>query len=750
MDLLIGCFFISGGFKHIPMYMINNCRSYHMTRTKQVRIFYYTVRGEGFKMDYCKIRKQLSVTDNHGICKQGGAAFDDDRLPAGLSLSAMLHYMDSLSESRLDTDRLENKMVLESGDFLYRIVMREVKPYIKTIIETGCPRPYILNNLKSRVLSGQALVDCLSRKTALNCSSRAGHQLQFGSQGQVFVEKENSMFLPVNLTAFQLSPLIANTCRRVFSEKTKTNRAVAFNASHVAFICPLYTSESKNIGKTVALCRNVRTSFHPEKSISAAAEFVISEFTDNVRVDTKFMMIINQLPYWTNEDRYKRFKESLIQFKNAYGMVEAYFEEQTACKLGFFTILDSILYKKLGTFWVSAAEFQFWTKRLYPAEDMKNVLDKLGFEYVSSYFTLLTPMSKHNCSAKVTLLLNNWRNSILAVDGQIGSSVFEPIFATKTPNQEVDVPYFDPVDEFSARFQVFIPKLRVGFTWALGWNQEDCLAVNKSSLFARKEQVVRFMCPKIICRVEVDWKSLMSAKPKFEFHAMTYSGDPSLHPVVLGLIQETQGLPISCSSYCPGLSFKMLKCNVWQKLSDGDKLCSLNGQKGVVKLIEPFTNPADRNGIDLFLHPASVIKRQTMGELLMFGGAREEMIESNGIAHQIMVAETLFLEINYRSEDNLYVSDSCVIDAVMNQPTKGSNRNGAMKIGPMEIRNCFVGHGIAETAYELLIEKSDIQYQGSERRTTAFELCDADAKFLKCCYETDSADMIELNPVISR
>ncbi|KAI1293990.1 putative DNA-directed RNA polymerase [Halotydeus destructor] len=778
-DLFIGCFFINGGFKHIPLYIANNCQRYHKMKNGNIRKYFYG-DGDGFKIDYCKLSGVIQVTDNHGLSRCGSEALDDMRIPETLSLSALVEYMKRLSAEELDIDKLENKMVLESGEFLYRIVIRELKPYICELLETGKSKPHLISNLKSRVLGGQALVDCLSRKTVLNCSSRKNcHQMQFGSQGQVFVEKENSMFIPVNITSIQLAPFMTNTGRRVFSDKTKTNRAIAFNSSHMAFICPLFTSESKNIGKTVAICRNVRTSYHLDVHVEKAVRHVSESYTQPARGE--HLLVVNQVAYWTTRELFSSFQKDLKKLKNAYGQVEAYVDETQQCKIGFFSMTNSIIFKNVGGLWISPAEFRFWISQIYPGREIDYVIDSLGFSFVSSHFSLLAPMSKHNSSAKVTLLLNNWRNAILATDQEVGASIYEPIFATKIPKSEVDVPFFQPVDAYSSRFQIYIPKLRVGLTWAGGWNQEDCLAVNKHSTFSKTEAVVRFMCPKIICRIEIDRKAISRAEPSFQFYPMNYTDDPSLLPVVLGYIHESNGFPFSCTSHCPGLSFMMLKpslCRILhskprfvyhraskffplsknlgsyvlglvisklQQLSDGDKLCSINGQKGVVKLIEPFLDSV--RPIDLFLHPTSIIKRQTIGELLMFGGAQEQSVKVGDTMHNILITETLFLQINYRSEDSLYVSDSCVIDAVMNQPTKGSNRNGAMKIGPMEIRNCFVGHGLAETAYELLVEQSDIDYKDNQRRTTAFELCDADAKFLKCCYETEEIDMIELLPV---
>ncbi|KAI1298263.1 putative DNA-directed RNA polymerase [Halotydeus destructor] len=783
-DIFIGCFFINGGFKHIPLYIVNNCQRYHQTKNQTVRKYFYTGEGDGFKIDFCKASKVIQVTDNHGVSREGLEALQDVRIPKTLDLSALLQYMERICDDELDIDQLENKIVIESAEFLYRIVMREVKPYIIEVLKTGKTKPQVISILKGRVLNGQALVECLSRKTTFNCGKRTGcHQMQFGAQGQVFVEKENSMFMPVNLTSFQLSPFMTNTGRRVFSEKTKTNRAVAFNASHMAFICPLFTSESKNIGKTVALCRNVHTSFHSESKISKALAHLEKTYTAPRKLGERHLIVLNHLPHWTDSEHYELFEQNLLKMKRDYGKVEVYVDVKRQCKIGYFSMINSIIFKRVGGLWLSPAEFRFWLVRIFPCRDIESIVDSLGFDFVSSHFSILAPMSRHNSSAKVTLLLNNWRNAILATDQAIGMSVFEPVFAVKIPQPDVDIPFFKPVDEFSNRFQVYIPKIRVGLTWAGGWNQEDCLAVNSHSMFAKTESVVRYMCSKIVCRIEIDRRAISAKEPLFTFHTMDYEDDPPLLPVVLGYIHESNGFPFSCSSYCPGLSFEMERQNLWrvlhckprfkicqsskfipltknlgsyvigivmsktQHLSDGDKLCSLNGQKGVVKLIEPFIHALSGKPIDLFLHPTSVIKRQTMGELLMFDGAKQETVEVDQESHRIMVAETLFLQINYRSEDSLYVSDSCVIDAVMNQPTKGSNRNGAMKIGPMEIRNCLVGHGIAETAFELLVEQSDIDYKDHQRRTTAFELCDADAKFLKCCFETEDEDMIDLVPL---
>ncbi|KAI1284267.1 putative DNA-directed RNA polymerase [Halotydeus destructor] len=796
IDILSTLYFISGTAKQIPLYIFNNCLKLHTTgnskRALTLRQYSYSTSEDGFKIEYRD--GIIRLTDKHGRTSNNEDALkiilDSNTWLKSDSSLALKEYYDRKASEVFDIDHLKNKLILESGEVLYRIAKSELLPLLKDMIFQDQNITNRLASLDKRLLSGQAFTDSFSKKTVFECSAAKrdfrGVPKQFGENGEVYLDKENSVFQAVNVSAYPLIPFLSSMARRVLSEKTRSNRALAFNISHVGYLCPLMTSESKNIGRTVALCRDLQTSFHTQKKIQVVLDTIQQRYV-LAGPCSDFIIIINHLPLKTSEQGMRSFLGDLYELKLTYGCVECYLENT---KLGHFTIMNGLPFKNIGNstehFYASPPEFEFWTVRIYPGiSTLEDLVNFKGFDFVSSSFTALAPLSQHNSSSKVTLLLNNWRNAIIATDKHLGETLLEPIFSVKYVDSNVDNAFFETKDIFSDQYQVFVPRLVTAVATAGGWNQEDCLVVNRDCQFALTESVTRRVCPKVRCILQFPWKAnFPDQPPQFEFKALSYGSEgPGCCPVLLGNVIEIHGYPFAAASYCPGISFQQKSRFSWlvfysknrfivetatsiypasnnqmnfifalmlvkeQRLADGDKLCSLNGQKGVVKLLPPSYVVKLSSGrvVDLMLHPLSVLKRQTVGELLMFGGAREEeAVLPNGSTQRLLVADTSFLQVNFRSEDSLYISAKCAIDAVLNQPTKGSNRNGAMKIGPMELRNCFAANGLASTTYELLIENSDLKYAGTSKSTTAFELCNADAKFFKCEYEISTEAMVEI------
>jgi DNA-directed RNA polymerase beta subunit len=168
----------------------------------------------------------------------------------------------------------------------------------------------------------------------------------------------------------------------------------------------------------------------------------------------------------------------------------------------------------------------------------------------------------------------------------------------------------------------------------------------------------------------------------------------------------------------------------------------MNGQKGVIDIIPPLDLPTYSldNGItwqspDVLMHPDSILRRQTFGQILEDPERKMANIRydnQNILSEKVLVCKANFTIINYRSADHVYVAKDCIYDSIHGQPTRGTTRNGGMKLGKMEIFNCILPNGLSGFAEEKFCEHSDRVYHSGCHMAKACFICREDCKTYKC------------------
>ena len=121
-------------------------------------------------------------------------------------------------------------------------------------------------------------------------------------------------------------------------------------------------------------------------------------------------------------------------------------------------------------------------------------------------------------------------------------------------------------------------------------------------------------------------------------------------------------------------------------IGSGDKICSWNGQKGMIYIADNFYSHPDVDLIDCAISPSCILKRQTMGHVLdverrggkMYSGVK---LGNDVIAGDFLIGKSACMFVNNLGPNHLYAAEeNCNTDAVTNMAVKGCTRKGGYKI----------------------------------------------------------------------
>lgn len=183
----------------------------------------------------------------------------------------------------------------------------------------------------------------------------------------------------------------------------------------------------------------------------------------------------------------------------------------------------------------------------------------------------------------------------------------------------------------------------------------------------------------------------------------------------------------------------------------GDKFCSLHGQKGICGRVErPENLPYTRAGItpDLIINPHAFPSRMTIGQILevitgkakMFSNTidpiaftkmslnsstqiekglekagfgksgKEQMwdgISGLPLEHPVFIGVASYMRLKHLVDDKIYARGTVgPIDPLTSQPVSGRASGGGLRLGEME-KDCLLAHGALGVLQEKLITHSD-------------------------------------------
>jgi RNA polymerase Rpb2, domain 6 len=885
------CFIVQGILRQFPLYMTNNSLNYHVVRVKKqvvLKKFLYNDKNKGYELKYCKDTDVLTVTDYHGhqielsnlrvhvdtccTCAKCHEIFTllfkliyksslEGLVIPNLNMYRQVFFvfiLNHFSTTKKSIDHLGNKCVVEPAEFLSLLFFNDIVPHLseweshKVSSVLGSSERTFGKLVASRaklvhknLLSGRGCFHIFSQKTSYQkeicnkgkfklLTKQSGVRFQdfdkrMGEGGEVFYEKPSTVFLSVDTSNFQLIPFKSNTVKKLLSDKVKSNDALVFNKSYSGFICPLYTTESKNVGKILSLCRQVYTSILPqgsEHSMMMVWDHVNS-IVDLGRVSFApfiHLLVLNKNPFPLDEFAFECLCKNLLRIKKKFKFIECYVQPLDhiilkSCKIIYINWENNILFKSIpefplheqnGKIYVSPNDFEFWIHYTFPNETapLESAINLYGMDFVSSWFTEFLCKSNHNLAQKNILFLNNLRNSILATDDKL-SRLFKESSSIHLSSSKREFngyeTLFEPSNNLTKYFQVSVPLLNVLVTWYDGLNQEDSFIVNKNSHLVADSQFSK----NVSLRFEITYTLLNPATKDTCIFKPTEGCIGHSMPICIGKIFDCTGLPLGVKCNTSSIELKPIsdscvllyyhKEGNWEfveyhaksrsgskkildiivtierKMSfeDGDKICSFHGQKGVVvgigsKNLLKYKCPRDGTWKwpDLVMHPESILKRQTMGQMLEYFDPEDEnciypsqvqvsyphefQVDSLNVVHEtinrpgVMFFKSKFIFINYKSFDNMNSVVNCKFDTVSGQPTKGANRGGSYRLGTMEIKNCFMCTGLATFLHEKCVGHSDSVDLKSLKLTKGIIVSNLDAMCLKCQFVLKTKKCIKL------
>lgn len=373
--------------------------------------------------------------------------------------------------------------------------------------------------------------------------------------------------------------------------------------------------------------------------------------------------------------------------------------------------------------WVSPYDEMYWAKRIYNIENSFNL-----FSYTTSYFVDFNPFFRHTAFPKVILGFNAMKNAVLATDPKYALYFMDTMsayFKTPTPNHRILI---QPVDDgISKHFVLMMPQPVVTYMSFKGCTQEDCIVKRKKF---RSFDFYRFYSVRM--KVIVDPTTWVKFYP---VHGDEDSESDLLGTLISGKPLEVEPFSIhttleKVSPYEYRIRFSKipfrfvqhfisgdkLTVSVEQKhvSNTGDKLCSLHGQKGVIRVMDEMPTLDDNVVPDIIVNPYCMF-RLTVGQIMEAialgdGKDAQTVRNSSGVLFKKAKAfygKTYYFVVLYVAKEHIYTAEKCTTDRVTNQPLKGRSRGGGMKIGHME-SNALRANGVAFSLLEKFLEHSDI------------------------------------------
>ncbi|GFQ68215.1 RNA_pol_Rpb2_6 domain-containing protein [Trichonephila clavata] len=752
-DIGFTFFVINGCLRQVPYFFTNDPTNVHIVRNNIVRCYTYDSDDRGRELSYYVTDNKLCVIRNDGTESVEDVSVFFDFCPYPIDQEAYMSFV--YKNNTFDIDHLANKVVVSPGHLFVKLFIKYLYPPLK---ENDWVKVKSKLSMVVKSIETGCLLHVLSRKTVYFKESKSVGKMvsmplenyrELGMNGEVYVEKNTGCYRDVNLQTYPLNPYISHLIIRQISSKVKNNAALAFHPSYIGFLCILGTFETKNVGRTNMMVRHTFVSSCDEMDPVAHKQpgqklykYLNLEpaTTNNIRV---FYVVINEACIPITQSCFHSI--DLMDIKKIFKFIECY----VSGNFIFIRYKVGLLFKKFNSIWVTPRDEAYWALKLYQLKDKFEIVEKFGYDYITGYHVDLNPYFKHNAFPKNILAFNALKNAVLATDPSYSLYFMDTISAYMLPTKQHHV-VLPPVDDgFSSHFVLKIPKVIVAYMSFMGNNQEDCIVMNES---LKSFNCYRFYTIRVKFNVSdklVFYPVLGDNETDF-LGTIAYHGEETIQVEPLSVHVKIMSIKNNIFNlHFSKYPFKILQYNLtkdrlsicvnqFHETNTGDKLCSLHGQKGVIRKMDKMPTFDEETFPDLIINPFSLF-RMTMGQIkegIELGNGKDAHIVRNSDGKIIpggkaFYAGTLYFAVSYFSNEHFYAPTEYVRDKINDQPVKGRSRAGGMRLGNMELLNGLRGNGIASCFEEKFFEHGDRTMVGNVMIPKSTFLVKEDARFFK-------------------
>lgn len=765
MDIARGFFLICGYVRQLPYFFTNDPTNTHVVAWTTVRVFSYDSDDRGTKLTW---HSQNDNDNNAGeiqITYNNGTESKEEQHIAGFfhhSPHPVTHvpYASGLIlNGTFDIDDLGNKTVYSPGHLFVKLFIKYLYVALKQNIASQIKSKY---GLVIKSIETGNLLHVLSRKTVyfkeMKSSGkmteepmRSAHR-EIGENGVVYQEKMMGCYREVSSQTYPLNPYLLQLIVRQTSNKVKHCNLAAYHPSYMGFLCPVSCFETKQVGRTTMLVKGI------EVSVCQGLDPVFSEAKDCVlwkelnlseaKCPGKHFVVVNEACIAVTKECFESI--DLLRLKSKFSKIEC-FETKDKQQQCFILIRykTGLLFKQLTKdVWVTPRDELFWTSILFCLRTKRELTKKFGYDYYTSYITDLNPYFMNNSAPKNILGINSLKNSVLAPDETCARYFLDGVSAYLVHKCENVV--LPGIDELSKMFEIHIPRATVLYLSHKGMTQEDCIVRSKNynKFDCMRFHTLRF---KIVCDgpctfhpVKGDLDASDRLVGTFVNHGESdvILEEPSQSLLIEDVTNKAKKIYFKKTPFRVvqfHLSSNLLSVCVERphEIRTGDKLCSLHGQKGVLRIAEDDLPLLDETVRPDLIVNAYCMFRMTPGQILEGiekGGGKDAETVRNSDGELIegaraFYAGTLYYPIAYWSVEHMYAPQDCVRDKILNQAVKGRSRGGGMRLGNMEIYNGLRANGIASCCEEKMFEHGDATLP--EYIPKSVRLVIEDAKFFK-------------------
>ncbi|GBO27136.1 hypothetical protein AVEN_212409-1 [Araneus ventricosus] len=784
LDIGRGYFIIKGFLRHLPYLYTNDPTNTHVVQKKMVRVYAYDNQDRGKELSYYlsdygkRQRGDLVIAHNDGSESISNYDTFFEFCPYPVQQETYMTHL--YRQDNFDIDHFGNKMIVSPGHMFVKLFIK----YLYGPLREG-DWPLIKSKVSLVVKSIETgtLLHVLSRKTLYFKEGKSGGKMtsvqhesnrEIGANGEIFIEKNVGCYREVNSQTYPLNPYLLHLIVRQTSQKVKHSRLPAFHSSHIGFLCLMGSYETKNVGRTTMMVRetHVSTCYDLDPVFHDARQHPIWSVL-NLEIDTsgvaRYFVIVNEACIPVTQASFDHI--DLFRLKLQFRHIECWTDGPNFIRIRF---KIGIMFKKLThDVYVTPFDEMYWAERILNISTKSALVDHFGYDYVTSFMSDLNPYFPHNSFPKNIYGRLTMKNAVLAVGEKCAVYFLDSISAyikTLTPKH---VPVLEAVpDGISPHFIFYAVQVTVAYMSHMGCTQEDCII--------RHKPVNSFDCCRfytIRCRVEADGPCVFyPVQGECESEGLgtlinrgekELVVDPlSIHVKVTNKSSREAFLHFTKTPYrvlTYSLKGDMLNVCVehYHESSTGDKLCSLHGQKGVVRVMDKVPLLDEQVYPDLIVGPYGIF-RMTMGQILeaiVRGGGKDAKIVRNTDGEKLYIkvfyGKVLYIVLAIFPEERIYAPMKCNKDIAMYQPVKGRSRNGGMRLGGMEADNGIRGNGIIQILIEKFFEHSDLRPVDLENNPTialpqSMQLVKEDSRFFKCYLKFEMEPSIVLSKLFKR
>lgn len=701
LDWLYSCFIINGILESIPMYLTNSTCNLHKGKKFKFIIYSYDKNLVGVRMSLNILKNTITIKDKKGkkrknLSNKQLANILKDLYPFDIILDCVDSdrikeaYFEYAKHNPYAIDSLQNKKIFTPGELLFRQIMyynisdkQKKTKIISSSIDTG----QMLSNIsKSNFNTGSTFTSNEIEKS-------------LSSNNQVLFEKKESVYRRTNTQIVPLVPLLCQQVIRLFTSKiSRSPKPLTFSNTNLGFLDAASALDTKNIGKQFSLVKNVVVSDMGKQGL---IEEILKTCFKIVNKRDNILVAINDVPFYVK----CVYIDKILNLKKI-----------NPHNIEFITLKKNKIY----SIYVNQSG------RLFRKEENISPREApyaaMNINNITSLFTDLCFKYKcHTMAAKIFLSRGTSKNSILNMDPKINHYFLETNGCYLLDNKFMK-------NMINSKWKMNALVINQIFASCENYTAEDCIVVKNSSL--AKINIVMTMSIKI---------SLNAIKPEDIKFQQSFNSKKSNY---LGKIYETKGRPflikfINYNSYINKVNAFTYKIYTTKEnigfgiksvdiagnnivihlehlhtLESADKLCSWNGQKGMIYGIDNFYE-CEGVDIDCAISPTCIAQRQTMGHLVDMinrGGKMYSDVyftNKQGVKKKIegsfMIGPSSYMIVNNLGINHIYTSSHNFsnYDSITGAAIKGGLRNGGYKISTQDIYTSLEPQHLNEPLYQV-------------------------------------------------